>query len=160
MEPCSVTLKRDQSNLAASPEQERQQEDLLRSMVLTTVGDRTKSMFEAVRPNVTAKILIQELKKGSILCIGVYRSYLVVLEGNGLIHKNLNVSSGIKVIDKVFHIQNQNTYHSILREWCGLFHGVAIKYLDYYLGRFRFMDGHENVSGNNFFRVQYQLMVT
>lgn len=64
------------------------------------------------------------------------------------------------MIDKVFHIQNVNAYHSRLKAWIGRFHGVATKYLDHYLGWFRYMDTPENLNENKLFRIQQQLMGT
>jgi len=48
------------------------------------------------------------------------------------------------VIEKVFHIQYVNAYHSRLKAWMDRFHGVAIKYLENYLGWLRFSDTNKN----------------
>ena len=129
-----------------------------------TVRDRAKNTFEAILPDVTAHTLNVELKgkleKDSVLCTDGHKSYIAVSANNGVLHKQLNVSAGIKVIDTVFHIQNVNAYHSRLKEWIGRFHGVATKYLDHYLGWFRFMDRPENMNENSLFRAQQQLMGT
>ena len=64
------------------------------------------------------------------------------------------------MIDKVFHIQNVNAYHSRLKNWVRQFHGVATKYLDHYLGWFRLMDTSENLNKNNMFLIQQHLTGT
>ncbi|MCP3699413.1 MAG: IS1595 family transposase, partial [Aliivibrio sp.] len=44
--------------------------------------------------------------------------------------------------------------------WIRRFHGVATKYLDHYLGWFRYMDTPENLNENKLFRIQQQLKGT
>ena len=51
-------------------------------------------------------------------------------------HKSLNLTKGIRVIEKVFHIQNVNAYHGRLHGWMYRFKGVATKYLDNYSDRY------------------------
>lgn len=77
-----------------------------------------------------------------------------------MVHKRLNISKGIRVIDKVFHIQNVNAYHSRLKQWIARFHGVASKYLEHYLGWFRLMDTSKNLNEKNLFQIQQHLMGT
>ena len=129
-----------------------------------TVRDRAKNTYEAILPDVTTETLHQELvgklEKDSVLCSDGYKSYIALSEKNDLIHKRLDVAGGIKVIDKVFHIQNVNAYHSRLKLWIKRFHGVATKYLDHYLGWFRYMDTPENLNENRLFHIQQQLMGT
>lgn len=52
----------------------------------------------------------------------------------GVIHRPVNLSAGIRVIGKVYHIQNVNAYSSRLKQWIRQFHGVATRYLENYLG--------------------------
>ena len=129
-----------------------------------TVRDRAKSTYEAILPSVTTEVLQQELsgklEKDSVLCSDGYKPYIALSAKNDLIHRRLDVSGGVKVIDKVFHIQNVNAYHSRLKKWVGRFHGVATKYLENYLGWFRYMDTPENLNENKLFRIQQQLMGT
>ena len=61
-----------------------------------------------------------------------------------LIHKRLDLAASVQVIEKVFHIQNVNAYHSRLKACMNRFHGLATKYLENYLGWFRFLDTNEN----------------
>ena len=129
-----------------------------------TVRDRAKNTYEAVVPSVTSAALHQELagklEKDSVLCSDGYKPYIALSEKNDLIHKRLDVAGGVKVIDKVFHIQNVNAYHSRQKAWIKRFHGVATKYLEHYLGWFRFMDTPENLNENRLFSIQQQLIRT
>ena len=129
-----------------------------------TVRDRGKNTYEAIVPSVTTDALHQELRgkleKDSVLCSDGYKPYIALSAKNDLIHKRLDVTGGIKVIDKVFHIQNVNAYHSRLKAWIRRFHGVSTKYLDHYLGWFRYMDNPENLNENKLFCIQQQLMGT
>ncbi|MGK5034725.1 IS1595 family transposase, partial [Janthinobacterium sp. LB3P118] len=51
----------------------------------------------------------------------------------GLSHQAVNVRAGIRV-QGAAHVQNVNAYHSRLRGWLRIFHGVASHYLPNYLG--------------------------
>jgi len=106
-----------------------------------TVRDRAKNTYEAILPNVTTATLHQELNgrlvKDSVLCTDGFRAYIGAARQQDVIHKRLDVAAGVKTIERVFHIQNVNAYHSRLKGWINRFHGVATKYLDHYLGWFR-----------------------
>lgn len=129
-----------------------------------TVRDRGKHTFEAILTSVSTNQLNKELagkiEKDSVLCSDGFRPYIKFAQGNELIHKRLNVAAGVQVIDKVFHIQNVNAYHSRLKAWLARFHGVATKYLENYLGWFRFLDTNENPNKNNLFKAQQHLAGT
>jgi hypothetical protein len=51
----------------------------------------------------------------------------------GIMHAAVNLRAGIRVNGAV-HVQNVNAYHSSLRGWLSVFHGVATRYLPNYLG--------------------------
>lgn len=129
-----------------------------------TVRDRGKHTFEAILPDVSEESLANELKgklqKDSVLCTDGLQPYVAISLRNDLIHKRLNVSAGIRVIDKVFHIQNVNAYHSRLKGWMTRFHGVATKYLDHYLGWHRYMDVTEELNENSMLSLQQHLKGT
>ena len=129
-----------------------------------TVRDRSKQTYEAVLPSVTTEVLEQELKgkleRDSVLCSDGLKPYIKLAEDSDLIHKRLNVASGQRVIDKVFHVQNVNAYHQRLKGWMGRFHGVATKYLEHYLGWHRFLDIESEPDENNLFKMQQQLKPT
>ncbi|WDE09336.1 IS1595 family transposase [Thalassomonas viridans] len=128
------------------------------------VRDRGQHTFEVVLPHVTTESLTRQLKgkvqKDSVLCSDGYKPYIKFCVKNELIHKRLDVSAGIRVLDKVFHIQNVNAYHSRLKAWMGRFHGVATKYLENYLGWFRYLDAEENLNENRLFRTEQHLIGT
>jgi hypothetical protein len=48
----------------------------------------------------------------------------------------------IRVIAKVYHVQNVNAYGSRLKTWMRRFNGVATRYLAHYLGWRRYLDSH------------------
>ncbi len=66
------------------------------------------------------------------------------------------MSAGLKVIDKVFSVQNVNADHSWIKEWMKRFHGVATKYLDHCLGWHRHMDFTEKLNENMMLSFQQQ----
>ena len=57
-------------------------------------------------------------------------------------HQELNAKAGVRVKRGIFHIQNVNGHHSRLKGWMRRFNGVATRWLDNYLGWFRFIDRH------------------
>lgn len=57
----------------------------------------------------------------------------------GITHESVNLSAGIRV-NRAFHVQNVNAYHSRLHQWLARFHGVATRYLPNYLGWRRALD--------------------
>ena len=59
----------------------------------------------------------------------------------GLEHKQVNASKKKRVIEKIYHIQHVNSYHSRLKKWINdHFNGVATKYMDNYLFWKRFLE--------------------
>ena len=101
-----------------------------------------------------------KIAPASVLCCDGLISYVRVASENKLIHKQLNISAGVRVIDTVFHIQNVNAYHSWLKTWMRRFHGVASKYLEHYLGWFRFLETNKNPNKNKLFAIQQQILKT
>ena len=100
--------------------------------------DRNGATIDAIMPQLTKETLKQTLSsvldKDIMLCSDGSAVYSTFAKETDIAHKALNMSAGIRVIDKVFHIQNVNAYHSRLKEWTRRFHGVATKYLPNYLG--------------------------
>lgn len=58
----------------------------------------------------------------------------------GVTHRPINLAAGIRVVGKVYHVQNVNAYDSRLKTWMRRFHGVATHYLANYLGWRRMID--------------------
>ena len=106
--------------------------------------DRNGATLDAVPPSLTAKALKDKLKpvldRDALLCGDGNPVYTAFVEEADIAHKALNLSAGVRVVDRVFHIQNVNAYHSRLKQWMGRFHGVATKYLPNYLGWRRLLE--------------------
>jgi hypothetical protein len=62
----------------------------------------------------------------------------------GITHRPINLAAGIRVVAKVYHVQNVNAYDSRLKMWMQRFHGVATDYLPNYLGWRRLIDHSQN----------------
>lgn len=85
-------------------------------------------------------ILRRYLSQDAMLCsdgAAVYRQAALHIP---LAHCPINLSKGIRVVGKVYHIQNVNAYDSRLKTWMRRFHGVATKYLENYLGWRRWLE--------------------
>ena len=63
----------------------------------------------------------------------------------GIAHRPINLAVGIRVVGKVYHVQNVNAYDSPLKTWVRRFHGVATHYLPSYLGWRRLIDRSHNL---------------
>ena len=87
---------------------------------------------------------------GAVLCTDGKKSYSSVAACCGVLHKQLNIKAGVKVLEQVYHIQNVNAYDSRLKGWMRRFHGVATKYLQNYLGWRRWIDARKNPSPMSF----------
>ena len=85
----------------------------------------TENLTAALKP------LIAE---DAILCSDSEKALAAAARKIGVIHRPVNLSAGIRVIGKVYHIQNVNAYGSRLKQWMRQFHGVATRYLKNYLG--------------------------
>ena len=130
-------------------------------VAVLTVRDRGKHTYEAVLKHLKAEDINQELERklqtDSVLCSDGFKPYIEVAKKNDLVHKQLNISQGIRIIDKIFHIQNVNAYHQRLKNWMRRFNGVSTQYLEHYLGWFRLMDGNENLNSDQWLRYQQHL---
>lgn len=126
--------------------------------------DRQGNTFDKCLDSSTGEAFYQLLNghidSDSVICSDGFRSYNVLTEKLGTCHKTLNLSKGIRVIEKVFHIQNVNSYHGRLHGWINRFNGVATKYLDNYLSWFRFFESHQNPNENSLLLSQTQLIGT
>ncbi len=64
-------------------------------------------------------------------------------------HRTLKaINSSVKeyVKEKIYHIQNVNTYDSRLKNWMRHFNGIATKYLESYLGWRRMLDRESDLT--------------
>lgn len=100
--------------------------------------DRTGSTADFVLRKIDKTHISAALKPllatDTILCSDSERAIAAVAREIGVTHRPVNVSAGIRVIGKVYHIQNVNAYDSRLKQWINRFHGVATRYLENYLG--------------------------
>lgn len=128
--------------------------------------DRAKSTTDAVcsafNQEALREVLHGRIQPDSVLCsdgLPVYKSFA---RTEGIAHKPLNLSKGVRLVEGVFHVQNVNAYHQRLKGWIAHFHGVATKYLPSYLGWYRLLDARgKGVSSITFIRAavgleQYQ----
>lgn len=126
--------------------------------------DRQENTFDKRLESYTGEAFYQLLNshidKDSVICSDGFQSYNVLTKKLGMGHKVLNFTKGIRVIEKVFHIQNVNSYHGRLHGWMRHFNGVATKYLDNYLSWYRFFDANENPNENSLLLSQTQLIGT
>ena len=126
--------------------------------------DRQQQTFDKRLESASGESLFELLNahidKDSVICSDGFRSYGVLAKKLGVNHKPINLTKGIRVIEKVFHIQNVNSYHGRLHSWMKRFHGVETKYLDNYLSWFRFFESNEKPNENNLLLAQTQLIGT
>lgn len=92
--------------------------------------DRTH-IFEVLKPI---------LASDAILCTDGSRAMIGVARKLGITHRPINLAAGIRVIARVYHVQNVNAYGSRLKTWMRRFNGVATHYLANYLGWRRYLD--------------------
>lgn len=85
-------------------------------------------------------ILDRVIAKDALLCSDGFKPYRQATRHLGLTHRSINLSAGIRIVAKVYHIQNVNAYHSRLKGWMARFYGVATKYLENYLGWRRWLE--------------------
>ncbi len=76
----------------------------------------------------------------AVLCTDRARALDSAVREIGITHRPIDLSAGVRVIGRVYHVQNVNAYDSRLREWMLRFHGVATHYLANYLGWRRLID--------------------
>lgn len=108
--------------------------------------DRNGETFDTVLDRDDAKHLGAALKpvigKDTLLCTDGSKAFKAMAKEAGIPHQALNIKAGIRVKERIFHIQNVNAYGSRLKGWMGKFNGVATRYLDSYLGWRRFFERH------------------
>jgi hypothetical protein len=102
------------------------------------VRDRSTATTDAVLPKpdtdaVTA-VPAPVLDADVVLYSDSSATYHCFAERPHIAHMPINLSAGIRVVDRALHIQSANAYHSRLEGWMARFHGVATKYLTNYLG--------------------------
>jgi len=95
------------------------------------------------RGRVTATQLDEKIGKWmgdrvEVLCSDSHRSYESFAKQKNLKHVKVNVSKGQHVKDKIYHVQNINSIHSLMKNWMTRFKGgVGSAYLQNYMNWFR-----------------------
>ena len=84
------------------------------------------------------------LASDAVLCTDSGKALGAVAREMGITHRPINLAAGIRVVAKVYHVQNVNAYDSRLKMWMQRFHGVATDYLPNYLGWRRLIDHSQN----------------
>ncbi len=115
-------------------------------------GQTLSQQLSAVTSSILTNVLKPIIAPGSVLCTDGNNVFPIVSDKCGTLHKHLNIKAGVKVIDKVYHIQNVNAYDSRLKGWMKRFHGVATKYLQDYLGWWRVLDSGDNLRPMQFLK--------
>lgn len=114
--------------------------------------DRNGETFDAILEGIDAEHLEAALKpvlgKDTLLCTDGSKAFKAMAKGAGIAHQALNIKAGVRVKERIFHIQNVNAYDSRLKGWMQRFNGVATRYLDSYLGWRRFFERHKEEATN------------
>jgi transposase len=94
----------------------------------------TDAVLEKADTASVRRVLEPVIDRDAVLCSDGNVIYRCLADQLHLVHKPINLSAGIRVVDNAFHVQNVNAYDSRLKTWMIRFHGVATKYLPNYLG--------------------------
>jgi transposase-like protein len=76
-------------------------------------------------------------KKSGVLCTDYHVSYQGFAMKKELKHVKLKGSIKQHVKENIYHIQNVNNIHSMMKKWMVKFDGVATKYLENYMNWYR-----------------------
>lgn len=114
------------------------------AVIVSTDRNKEPILEVACRGRITAKHIDTCLgkwlsEKASVLCSDSHRSYASFAKSKELKHVQINASKGQHVKDKVYHIQNINNIHHLLKDWIERFNGVASGYLQNYMNWFRIL---------------------
>ncbi len=74
------------------------------------------------------------LASDCILCIDSSKAMGAAAREIGITHRLVNLAAGIRIVARVYHVQNVNAYDSRLKCWMHRFHSVASRYLSSYPG--------------------------
>ena len=124
--------------------------------VLTAI-DRNKTSF-------TKPVGFGGLEKDDVILLQrhLVKDSVLITDGNRT-YRNLNnvrlksLKFG-KPLNKVYHLNNINNFHSMLKKFMAKFNGVATKYIDFYMNYFREFRAKadimaELIAMNGFYRV-------
>jgi hypothetical protein len=111
----------------------RDRQKMTYSGVLGLRRIRTTKLDEAISSHLSDK---------NVLCTDSWRAFSSYANKKGLVHYRFK-SDGNQRVKGVYHIQNVNSYQSLLKKWMDGFNGVATKYLQHYLAWYRYIDSKE-----------------
>lgn len=97
-------------------------------------GNTTDFVLEKADKAHIGAVLKPILASDAVLCTDSGKALSAAAREMGIAHRTINLAAGIRVVAKVYHVQNVNAYDSRLKEWMHQFHGVATHYLSRYLG--------------------------
>ncbi len=126
-----------------------------RKVPVMVARDRNRHTVDGILNNESADELCRHLN-GRIsieatVCADAHLAHEKLAEKLGFEFKELITSSGQHVLEGIYHIQNVNTYHSVLKRWIrGKFHGVATRYLPHYLAWKRDLAGVAKLTTERF----------
>lgn len=120
-------------------------------VVRDRAGHTLTKVMENFNSDALEKVIKPVLSQEVLLCTDGLPVYQAFARKTKIAHQPLNIKAGVRVIDKVLHIQNVNAFDSRLHQWMQRFHGVATRYLHNYMGWFRMLDAlGENINPQNF----------
>lgn len=141
-----------------------------RKIPVLVVCDRQKGHRDRVLENMTAEAMKPcfegHLKEEALVCADAHLSHEALASMLGFELKELVTSKGQHVREGIFHIQHVNAWHSHLKQWItGIFHGIATRYLNHYLGWRRILTAsktltQQGVSDKIVLHWQYQQLGT
>lgn len=103
-------------------------------------GSTTDFILEKADKAHIGAVLKPVLASDAVLCTDGSKALGTAVREIGIAHRPINLAAGIRVVAKVYHVQNVNAYDSRLKEWMRRFHGIATRYLANYLGWRRMID--------------------
>ena len=106
-------------------------------------GNTTDFVLEKADKAHICAALKPVLSRDSILCTDSGKARVAARQ-MGITPHRINRAAGMRVISKVYHVQNVNAYDSRLKTWRRRFQGVATHYLPSYLGWCRRIDRSKN----------------
>lgn len=112
------------------------------AVIVSTDRNKGQIIEVAGRGRITSKQIDKCIgswfgERASVLCTDSHRSFEKFAKSKKMEHVTINASKGQHVKNKVYHIQNVNSTHHLLKEWMRRFNGVATGYLQNYMNWFR-----------------------
>ena len=110
-------------------------------------GNTADFVLEKADKEHIGAVLKPLLASDAIICTDSGTALCAAVRDIGITHRPINLAAGIRVVGKVYPVQNVNAYDSRLKVWMNRFHGVATHYLANYLGWRRLIDrAHDSLS--------------